>query len=220
LTARAAAVVLVLGALGGGLAVVLGSNPSAPSTAGPQITSTTGVKGIKGGPSHTATTTASGGPVQAVPAVGALELQLRRETGPSSCTNVTPQRIATVNGTLKLLNPLATSSPIVRLPGPSGSTPKCVSVGPAFAILWSGNVTRISLLPSTASSTVDVVIDVAPSGLATAASLNGAEGSADAIEVVGQGMDIGTAVITNGAVITVPVNKSEASFLEKKLGAN
>ena len=227
--ARAAVAVLLLGALGGGLAAVLRSNHTSRPSAGvapttrSRITARPATTGptVNGGPS---TTTLPRGRPIAGAAVGSLELQLRAETGPASCAEKVARHLENVNGVLFFANPPAARSAVIAAVR-TGATTACVNVGPAFATLWSGNITHLSVTaaqPAPAATTnagsiVDVVIDVDPSAISSVADMMQAENGHEAIEVIAQGADLGTAVIAKGPVVALPVTRSVAAFLARQL---
>jgi len=222
LAARAAVGVLVAGGLAGGLAAVLSSNHPAHSPSAGPASSTRPT--VSAAPNRSTTTVHHAAPF-AGPAVGALTLQLRSELGSASCASKAARHLADVNGVLVVLNPPAAAPATLAVPGTSAVTPACVKVGPAFATLWSGNITHLSVRavsggPSSTTSAgapVDVVIDVAVSPISSASSLSGAENRNETIDVVEQGIDVGTAVIGKGQVVILSVSRSIATFLTSRL---
>jgi hypothetical protein len=64
---------------------------------------------------------------------------------------------------------------------------------------------------------VNVVIDVAPTAFTNATTLGAAERSGSTTDVLAQGADLGTAVVTNGTVVTLVVSSAVAKFLRENL---
>ncbi|HXY44059.1 MAG TPA: hypothetical protein VEH29_07715 [Acidimicrobiales bacterium] len=234
LAVRAAVAILALGALGGALAAVVSTNHPTPRTAGPVGTTT---QKITGGSARltpttlmtpttltTPTTSRSRG-ATASPGVGALTLQLRPETGAASCGKAL-RYLEDVNGNLEVVNPPATKSAVVAVAGSAAS--RCLTVGPAFATLWSGNVTRVGVTPAqvapssgaTSGAVVDIVVNIAPATLANSSGLNAARAGGEAIQVIAQGTDLGTAIISSGTAIAFQVSRSMATFLVRQFGAH
>jgi hypothetical protein len=215
----AAAIVLVLGGVGAGAAVLLSSHHHPVSAL---HSNTTVTSSPSAGHSATTVPVVNGG--SAGPAAVALSLQLRLKTAPASCTKVS-RHLENVHGVLVALNPKDSASVVAALPG-SSPTATCATLGPAFGTLSSADITHLSIQPvsgTTPSSTtasgppVDVVIAVAPSAFANATSLSAAEASGSTTEVLAQGADLGTAVVTNGTSVTLQVSSAVAIFLRENL---
>jgi hypothetical protein len=215
----AAALVLVLGGIGAGVAVLLSSSHHQVTALGHHPTETSSPSS---GHSTTTLPVVNGG--NAGPAIVALSLQLRLDTGPASCTKVS-RHLQNVHGVLVALNPKGSASAVAALPG-SGPTATCATLGPAFAAVSSADITHLSIQPisgtppssTTASgSPVNVVIDVAPTAFTNATTLGAAERSGSTTDVLAQGADLGTAVVTNGTVVTLVVSSAVAKFLRENL---
>jgi anti-sigma factor RsiW len=217
--AAVAALVLVLGGIGAGVAALLSSSPHQASALDHHPTQTSAPSSP-----HSTTTVPVVNGGNAGPAAVALSLQLRLDTGPASCAKVS-RHLENVHGVLVALNPRASSSAVSALPG-SGPTATCATLGPAFATLSSADITHLSIQPvsgtppssANASGTpVDVVIDVKPTAFTSSATLGAAERSGSTTEVLAQGADLGTAVVTNGTVVTLAVSSPVAKFLRENL---
>lgn len=219
--ARLVAVLVVLAAVAGGLFAVLSpQNQGKPSTAPPESTTQRSSAGSSTPPSSTTVRTLG----SLRPAIGVLALQLRREIGPVQCAKAV-RRIENIDGVFVALNPPPKRRATVAVPSPRGAATNCVTLGPAIATLWSGNIKAFSAdaLPVTQSSatgaspTVHVVIEVIPSALASAAAMHEAQSGNRAIAVVAQGADLGRATVADGPTLSLLVSPAVASFLAKQL---
>ena len=210
---RAAAAVLLAGALAAGLVAVLRSDHAAgPLRAGPAETTSPKITGGTRAPSSTLPYGGVGGPV-----VGVFQLQLRRQVGAASCTKVA-RHVATVGG----VNPPAGEGAVMRAAGGRPST--CVALGPAFATIWSGNVATVSVRDVTtpASATTpggtqaDVVIRLMAGTLGPAA-LKTAETPGVTLAAVASGSDLGSGRVSSGQVVTIRLSRPTALLVAREL---
>jgi len=219
---RAAVVVLILGALGGaGYAV-------AHSYAGRSGASSAATSMVAGSPHYGTTGTGpnSTQPSSTVvqPPIGTFALQLRGEIGPAPCSRVA-SHVDEVNGELIVVNPPAGQSAVMALPSAAGQPGTCVSVGPAFATAWSGDVSKVTVTPTAASPpataaagpVVDVTIGLKSGAVSDEARFQAAVGGRLTVEVIGRGTDYGTAVVEAGQVFVLRVSKSVVTFLTEQL---
>jgi hypothetical protein len=215
--------VLILGALGGSLVALLPSHHRPGLSAVGSTTSTTRPHVVTRPSRKTPAEERGAAPA---PPVGALSLQLRPRLGSASCSRVV-RHLESVSGVLVAANPPATAATVMDLPTSTRKAPACVNLGAAFAIAWSGDITGISTKPlgpaaGTTTSTptgplVEVVIDLAPDAVTNVNHLALAESPRATTDVVAQGIDLGKVFVSKGAVITLQVTQSVATFLSTQL---
>jgi hypothetical protein len=223
--ARAAAAVLVLGAIGGGVyGVVRSGNHASASRAASLPPSQYGI-------GANSTTSVPPNAIGKTPPFGDLALQLRAYTGAASCSKATAPEVIHVDGRRLVVNPPAPKALVTQLPASAGHAPTCVAVGPAFATLWTGDVSGVTIEPvagSSASSTlpgsttahgdtVDLVVALAASADADAPTLNSVINGKLTVEVMAQGVDVGEARVTKGPVVVLPASRSVATSLRDGL---
>jgi len=226
--ARAAVGVVILGALGGTLLAVVPSHHrplSATNTTAARVTTTSSHVAIL--PSRSTPTTVPKAGTAPAPPASALALQLRPQLGSASCTKLV-RHLESVNGVLVVTNPPATDAAVMATPQSTAQAPSCINVGSAFATAWSGDVTHVSIAPAGSASTsssssassgpaYDVVIEVSPGAVTDAKDLSRAEAGLATTAVIAQGIDLGTATLAKGPVITLLVSQSVATFLNQQL---
>jgi hypothetical protein len=219
-SARAAAAVLVIGLLGGGVYAALGSRGSPSDSAG--RSSATATSALHAGPAKSTTTTTTVPPpttTVAQPPPGAFSLQLRSITGAASCSLKTKLGVVFNNGTLELVNPSASKVAVMQVP----NSDACIAVGPAFATPWSGNVTGVSVQAITgsgappSSSSVHLVLGLKPGAVDDATTLDEAVAGKLTVAVLGQGTDYGTAVVTKHLIVTLTVSPLLATLVREQL---
>jgi anti-sigma factor RsiW len=223
IVARAAVTVLVAGAIGGGLYKVIRSSHGGSSSAGSATPFRAGP--VPGG--STTTPSWSNSKSMKPPPPGALALQLRADTGQTRCSEVGRLGEVAVDGKLVVVNPAASKPAVVRLPVAAGQPKMCIGVGPAFATAWSADISQVTIEPALGSSTpatttsaarkVDVVVALASNAVTDSVTLDEALHRRLTVEVIAQGVDLGTAVVTRGPVVTLAVGQSVATFLRDQL---
>ncbi len=221
---RAAAVVVIAGALGGTVVALLPSHHRpVPTAIGTTVTTTTSHVTTKSGHSTPPPTQAAANP----PAT-ALSLQLRPRLGSASCTKLA-RHLESVDGVLVAASPSASAGAVMALPTSTPQAPACVNVGSAFAIAWSGDIARVTVKPlsptsvstsAPAGNLVQVVIDLKSRAVTSISGLTAAENAETTTDVVAQGIDLGTAVVSIGPVVTLTVTQSVATFLQDQLATH
>jgi len=215
---RAAAAVLILGGLGGiGYAV-------AHSVAKPSNATSAGTVPLNGLSPQSSTTRPLATPL--APPAGTFVLQLRREGGRDSCSKV-GHHLANLKGTLVNVDPPATGAAVVALPRIAGQPATCVSVGLAFVIAWSGDVTKVTMAaaPGTASSTatgagaVDVTIRLGASAVSDMTQFDSAVAGHFTVAVIARGAELGTALVRAGPVLELQLSKSVGTSVVQQLSS-
>jgi hypothetical protein len=214
-----AASVVVLCLIGGAVYGVLRKSGGSSSSAASST-----IQRVAGGAVHhsdstvqSTTTTLQQKPIIKQPPIGALALQLRGNVGPADCSHAS-LHLVSVNGVLVAVNPPEKQPAVMHVPG-AGQTP-CVGVGTAFATAWSGVVTNVSIraIPGSnpRSGPVHLVFSLTAGGVDDQTAFNEAAAGKLTIAVIGQGVDLGTAVVTKGRVVTITAAPLTALFVREQ----
>jgi len=223
-SARAAAVVLVIGLLGGGVYAAIGTRGTSGSNSEAALKSAaTTTQGVSHSgstiPATTTTTRPPAGTIAAQPPAGAFSLQLRSITSSASCSDKTKLGVVFNNGTLELVNPPAGKIAVMQVP----NSDSCIAVGQAFASPWSGNVTAVSVQAITgagappSTSAVNLVLSLKAAAIDDRTTLADVLAGKATVAVIGQGTDYGTAAVTKHLVVTLTVSPLLATFIREQL---
>jgi len=220
---RAAVIVLCLGAVGGGLYGVIRSSHGGTSASAMREASLGKAAHNAAGTSHPKGAVNPNELVKQPPR-GTLALELRPRTGPAPCSELRRQTLS-VEGSPVVVNPAAGKAAVMQVPIAAGQPRTCIGVGPAFAIAWSADVSQVTIRAISGSgtpaggavSTVDLAVALAPDAVTEPAILQEALKGMLTVEVIAQGVDLGTATITKGPVVTFAVSRLLATFLHLRL---
>jgi hypothetical protein len=214
LVSKAAIAVLILGAVGGGIYGMIRMDRSQSASA---ERSGFPPQNALGSPKSTASQP---------PPLRAFVLQLRASTGSAPCAKAFRPEVESIGGTPVVVDPPAAKGAVMQAPAAVGRVKTCIGVGPAFASLWSADVSRVTIerasgpgVPA-AGPAFDIALALAPTAVTDSPALEQALKGELIVEAIEQGVDLGTATVTKGPVATLTVTHSVATFLRNRLLGN